>query len=437
MSYISEILEVSEAKTKKEKISMLRSMSDVAFTLIVAGIDPWQIWFVSDVPSGADELEFGDLDSDTAAIAFLQILDELKTGQYRGNAATELLTSFWAEIGQTEREIFGRILRKKMRIGVGISSINEARPGTIKEFDLPLCDSLEAVITASTIEWRGKIKPELPCYADVKLDGLRVLCVRREAGSDWELYTRGGDLIETMPGAQEALKSFVPKELGTVILHAEGYGTSWADSASSIMAKKRSKIQNDRGLPLWLFDIVAMSEFDGTAAPKTPFEARRNLLVSLFASGEQQFIKLMPSYYVKSDEDIIAAFNEATKFGEGLVLKKRSAVHHLGRSQNWLKLKPIQTWEGQVVETFEGKNGTRLEGVFAGFRIILPETGAITEVGSGFTDEQRQQYTRKLKQNANALKNIWIEVEGQPPLTEDGRIRFPVFVRERSSRDLG
>ena len=80
MSYISEILEVSEAKTKKEKISMLRSMSDVAFTLIVAGIDPWQIWFVSDVPSGADELEFGDLDSDTAAIAFLQILDELKAG---------------------------------------------------------------------------------------------------------------------------------------------------------------------------------------------------------------------------------------------------------------------------------------------------------------------------------------------------------------------
>ena len=437
MTFIEEIAELSQVKTKKEKVALLRQMSDLAFELIKAGIDPWQIWFVSDVPIDATAQDFGELDSDSAVIAFLQILEELKTGQHRGNAASELLTAFWAEIGEAEREWFGRVLRKKMRLGIGVSTINDARPGSIREFELPLCDSLEAVITNSSIEWRGKIKPETPCYADVKLDGLRVLCVRRSSDDDWELFTRGGEPIETMSGAREALAAFVPKELGALVLHAEGYGDSWADSASSIMAKKRSKLQNDRGKPLWLFDIVSMSEFEQTVKPHTPYEERRKLLHSLFASGEREFLKLMPSYHVKDDTEIVAAFNEAIKFGEGLVLKKKSSVPHLGRSQDWLKLKPLTTWEGYVVETFEGKRGTRLENMFAGFKICLPETGAITEVGSGFSDEQRRHYTAILRKDKDALNNLWIEVEGQPPLTDDGKIRFPVFTRERSSRDLG
>lgn len=437
MSFIKEIIELSKAGSKKDKIALLQSMSDEAFELVKAGIDPWQIWFVSDVPAAATAQDCGDLDSNDSVIAFLQILDELKTGEHRGNAASDLLIAFWREIGEAERELFGRVLRKKMRLGIGVSTINDARPGSIREFELPLCDSLEAVITDSAIEWRGKIKPETPCYADVKLDGLRVLCIRRAADDDWELYTRGGELIETMPGAKEALVAFIPKKLGAIVLHAEGYGKSWADSASSIMAKKRSKLQNDRGKPLWLFDIVAMDEFEQTVQPHTPYETRRKLLESLFVSGEQEFLKLMPSYYVRDDAEIIAAFKEAIKFGEGLVLKKRASVPHLGRSQDWLKLKPLSTWEGYVVETFEGKKGTRLENMFAGFKICLPETGAITEVGSGFSDEQRVHYTTLLKKNKDALKNMWIEVEGQPPLTDDGKIRFPVFTRERSPRDLG
>jgi hypothetical protein len=438
MSFIDEVEELAAAQTKKEKILLLQNMSDIAFTFVTAAIDPFQIWFVSDVPREAELTECGELDSDSAMIAFLQILEELKTGELRGNAASDLLTSFWAELTESDREWFGRVLRKKMRIGVGVSTVNAARPGSIREFDLPLCDSLEAVITDSSIEWRGKIKPELPCYADVKLDGLRVLCVRRTADSEWELFTRGGDLIETMSGAQAALLSFIPKDLGGVILHAEGYGTSWSDSASSIMAKKRSKLQNDPGKPLWIFDIVALDEFSGDVLPTTPFVSRRNLLVSLFSRGSvSEFLKLMPSYYVTNDKEIIDAFNDALKFGEGLVLKKKSSVPHLGRSQDWLKLKPLRTWEGVIVETFTGKNGTRLEGLFAGFKIRLPESGAITEVGSGFTDAQRQQYTAILKKDPRALDGRWIEVEGQPPLTDDGRIRFPVFSRERSARDLG
>jgi hypothetical protein len=64
--------------------------------------------------------------------------------------------------------------------------------------------------------------------------------------------------------------------------------------------------------------------------------------------------------------------------------------------------------------------------------------GIITRVGGGYTD--------KLKSEIGIDPNAWIgkivEVEGQPDpmtkdgLTKDGKVRFPVFLRERDLRDV-
>ena len=64
--------------------------------------------------------------------------------------------------------------------------------------------------------------------------------------------------------------------------------------------------------------------------------------------------------------------------------------------------------------------------------------GVITRVGGGFTDV--------MKAEINIDPESWIgrviEVEGQPEpltpdgLTRDGRVRFPVFIRERSKSDV-
>ena len=64
--------------------------------------------------------------------------------------------------------------------------------------------------------------------------------------------------------------------------------------------------------------------------------------------------------------------------------------------------------------------------------------GVVTRVGGGFTD--------KLKAEINMNPDAWIgriiEMEGQPDpltpdgLTADGRVRFPVYIRERDLRDI-
>lgn len=436
-SIIDELELIESASGKLQKSAALRVVREKTLALLAAGVDPWRVWYVSGPPE-INEAP-GQLVDDDAVEIFMSALEQLQTGELRGSRAHDMLRELWVMFGHREREWFGRVLRKKMRVGVAATLLNAVRPGSVREFNLPLCDSLEATVSddGSALTWAGKIRPIYPSYADVKLDGLRVLAVRRAPNDDWEMYTRGGDPIETMPGAMRDLKRMIPAELGPLALHGEGYGVSWADSASSIMAKKRSRASDDGGKPLWLFDIVPLDEALGITPSVTPLDERRALLDKLLACQETAFLKLVPTSLVTSDGEVAAAFARAVKIGEGLVVKDVKGTPHLGRSRAWLKLKPIKTWECRITGWFGGKKGTRLDGCFGGFTAILPETGAITEIGSGFSDELRREIMSKITADETAYVDKWVEVEGQPPLTDDGKIRFPVFIRFRSSSDLG
>jgi len=95
---------------------------------------------------------------------------------------------------------------------------------------------------------------------------------------------------------------------------------------------------------------------------------------------------------------------------EGLVLRQ---------GDTWLKVKPVETYDVKVIGAKEGKgkNANKL-GAF------LTDMG---NVGTGFTDKQRQDYWRRY-QHLN--EDITIEVECME-LTPDGKFRHPRFVRVR------
>ena len=119
------------------------------------------------------------------------------------------------------------------------------------------------------------------------------------------------------------------------------------------------------------------------------------------------------------------------------MLKKLNSPYVFKRSDAVLKLKPVTTYEGVIVGHYEGGRGTKREGMWGGFEVLMPNE-VITRVGGGFTD--------RLKAEIGIDPELWIgriiEVEGQPDplttdgLTRDGKIRFPVFIRERDSSDV-
>tara|TARA_R110000851_G_scaffold323397_1_gene490060 strand:+ start:381 stop:1040 length:660 start_codon:yes stop_codon:yes gene_type:complete len=95
---------------------------------------------------------------------------------------------------------------------------------------------------------------------------------------------------------------------------------------------------------------------------------------------------------------------------EGLVLKQ---------GDTWLKVKPVETYDVKVIGVKEGKgkNANKL-GAF------ITDMG---NVGTGFTDEERQDLWRRY-QNLN--EPLTIEVECME-LTPNGKFRHPRFVHIR------
>jgi ATP-dependent DNA ligase len=123
---------------------------------------------------------------------------------------------------------------------------------------------------------------------------------------------------------------------------------------------------------------------------------------------------------------------------EGVMLKMLNTTYEWDRSKNILKLKPCVTYEGVIVGWYEGRRGTKREGLFGGFRVVLPN-GIVTRVGGGFNDAARAQIQLD---DPDTWTGKIVECEAQPDpltndgLTEDGKMRFPVYLRTRDPSDV-
>ena len=122
---------------------------------------------------------------------------------------------------------------------------------------------------------------------------------------------------------------------------------------------------------------------------------------------------------------------------EGIMLKDLNAKYAFKRSDAVKKMKPVATYEGVIVGHYQGNIGSKREGLWGGFSVVMPN-GIVTRVGGGYTDILRAE----IGVDPDSYIGKVVEVEGQPdPLTHDGftrdgKVRFPVFVRFRSRTDV-
>ena len=112
-------------------------------------------------------------------------------------------------------------------------------------------------------------------------------------------------------------------------------------------------------------------------------------------------------------EYIWAHMEEAIEKGyEGLVLRQ---------DDTWLKIKPISTYDVEVLDIIPGK-GKHLGRMGA----LLTSMG---KVGTGFDDPERMKWWN----NKEQLIGTVIEVSCMS-ITEDGKFRHPRFIRERPDK---
>jgi len=149
------------------------------------------------------------------------------------------------------------------------------------------------------------------------------------------------------------------------------------------------------------------------------FDQRIPALQKLVAQINHPWVQAVSQFKVANATELQRKLDEVVQGGgEGLVLHRGNSLYRAGRSDDLLKLKPFDDAEARVVGIVPGKG--KYEGMMGSLLMELPN-GTRFRIGTGFTDEQRQ--------NPPPVgSTVTFRYQG---MTAAGKPRFARFMRVR------
>ncbi len=256
--------------------------------------------------------------------------------------------------------------------------------------------------------------------AEYKLDGERVQI--HFGDQKVVLFSRR---LENITNYYPDIVENIPKALKTndVILEAEVVAIN-EDSGEflpfqELMHRRRkyniAKIVEQYPITVNLFDVLYLN---GKDLLNATYAERRKKLEEI--TLENEFIKLVPKTTIRSEGDVEDFLENSINAGcEGLMLKVLDAPYRAGaRGSNWLKLKREyrnelgDSLDLVVIGAFFGKG--RRTGKYGTFLLATYNQendtfDSICKVGTGFTDENLDQFYQILSNKVTIKKNPRIE----------------------------
>lgn len=433
---VIDILESLEATTKRlEKEAILQDNIDnqLLKRVLVATFDPYVNYGLRKIKAKTSERgEKLPIDEDEYLENWMNLLEnELATRNLSGNSAKVAAQTQINRAAVNSPRLgiwFERILLKNLRVGVQEKTINKIWPGSVTPFAVQLATSLEANTLNGNVDLQGQVV--YPVVIEPKLDGLRLIAVKNNG--QVSLFTRNGTKLDTLP---ELVRDLESCPIDNFVLDGEGcaagdQSVAWNESASVMMSSKNHK--NAGNIRYNVFDYMTFNEWT-TQACKPTLMIRRAGLEELMRFIPGEIVVLVPQAVVNSDGELLQLYEKFLDIGyEGVMVKDVKGQYEFKRTDAMRKLKPVSTYEGSIVGWYEGKLGTKREGLFGGFSVLLPN-GETTNVGSGFSDALKSEIWANGP--ATYLGKI-VECAAQPPLTSDGKMRFPRLKRFRDPGDV-
>ena len=268
--------------------------------------------------------------------------------------------------------------------------------------------------------------------AEYKLDGERVQLHLQ--GEKIILYSRS---LENITSYYPDIVEKIPKSLNAreVILEAEAVAinedTGEFLAFQELMHRRRkykvAKAVSQYPITINFFDVMYA---DGKSCLDLSYRERRKILEKIVK--EDEFARLVPMTFVKTNNEVEDVLENAITAGcEGLMLKQLDSSYRAGaRASNWLKLK--REYRNELGDSLDlvvigaffgkgrrtGKYGTLLLATYDEETDTFP---SICKVGTGFTDENLDQFYQILSNKITLKKNprinsgleadVWFEPE--------------------------
>lgn len=428
---ILEELESTAGSNAKLEILELHSKNTLLRDAFIAAFDPYTVYYVNKFKMPKPAVK--PLNDDNVLKRFVDgITGQLATRTLTGNAAKEYVEILMSGATANQQKWCQRILLKNMRCGVQASTVNKVWPGAITSFAVALACTVKSEFTRGEgIKILDKI--DYPVRVEPKLDGLRCIAVKKNG--EVTFFTRNGSILETLPRIKKVLEE---AKYDNIVLDGEAMGEDWNESASVLMSSKTKK--DDSNIAYNIFDAILLEHWVAQEErADDPYCARVVRVKQVVDLVGATCVRQVPHITANNEKEIKSYFAKCMNEGfEGVMLKKMNTPYEWDRSKNILKLKPVTDYTGIVVSHYEGRRGTKREGMFGGFDVVL-QNGVLTRVGGGFNDKDRAEIQLN---GPDSYVGKAMDIEAQPDpltsdgLTVDGKARFPVFVRWRDLKDV-
>ncbi|MGL6080925.1 MAG: RNA ligase family protein [Gammaproteobacteria bacterium] len=319
------------------------------------------------------------------------------------------------------------VATKDFKLGISEKTVNKVYgKNTIPSFGVMLAESFA--------KKGDKIDGEF--FVTLKLDGNRCLVVRE--GDSVKFFTRKGQQIEGLVELEEQFKEFATDMVydGELLLEEiEGVESGELFRMTQKIVRKDGE---KKGLHFHMFDALPLDEFiEGKST--LPYARRRAFLeiVDVFIESKGfKNVHVLPVLYRGTDKDEISKILESVeeKGYEGLMVNSADGKYVTKRTSDLQKVKTMTTSDLLVLD-IEMSDKPAFKGLLG--RVNVEYKGNKVGVGSGFTIEQREQFT----QNPDDIIGKVIEVqhfgETQDSKTKMFSLRFPIFkgVRDDKTAD--
>jgi len=373
--------------------------SQVFLGFLKACYNPYVTFGVKQIPdsvgiTGAENpwTEFNEL--------ILQLSQRRLTGHAARDAIQEMAERFDSEEWNT---FLAPVLRRDMRAGISDKTINKICKGT--DYEIPIFGCQLATNSEGRPEMKGTKRLE------PKLDGVRALFMVIPS-DDGEItticFSRNGKQFDNFGHIEEQIRdnyttivrACVGADQGRslingFVLDGEVIGNTFQELMRQ--ARRKSDVQADDSV-FNIFDIIPLQDFR-----RGHWNAQLRKRIALL-DNMRPVIHNMPNVellpHIMVDLDTAAGKDQLERYAkdnvnagfEGIMVKSVDAPYECKRNTSWMKWKPVYDYDLTVigVEEGTGKNIGRMGALVC--EGVDDEKHITVNVGSGYTDEERQSY---------------------------------------------
>jgi DNA ligase 1 len=238
---------------------------------------------------------------------------------------------------------------------------------------------------------------------EYKWDGIRGQIIKRN--EEVFIWSRGEELVtQQFPELIEAVLKLEGNFVidGEILAVKDNAVLLFNDLQKRLNRKNvTKKLLEEVPVGLYIYDIL---EFNNQDLREQSMSVRREKLETLFLQNKSEILKLSEVISFKNWNELDALRNEARSFNsEGLMLKKKSSIYHVGRKKgDWWKWK-VDPLTIDAVMIYAQKGSGRRSSKYTDYTFAVKNEDKLVTVAkaySGLTDKEITEISRWVNKNA-------------------------------------